>query len=211
MLESERQIIVNHVQRLAELTPGRTGNLSIAKGDYIVITPSGIPYREIQPEDVPVVTMYGKQQFGDYSPSSELPMHQSIYEEFETNAIAHVHSPWATTLAVLNQPLPAVHYMIALAGNQVPIAEYATYGTKELGENAVAAMNSADSTACLLANHGLVTAAVDVESAIETAEAVESVAQVYCQAQSFGNPELLSDEEIERVTQKFSNYGPESS
>lgn len=208
MLDAARQTIADHVPRLARLTPGRTGNLSVSRGDRIAITPSGVPYSDISPEAVPVVSN-GEQVYGDSPPSSELPLHQAIYEQFDTGAVAHVHSPWATTLAVLEEPLPPVHYMIALAGERVPVAEYATYGTKALGENAVAAMESAASSACLLAHHGLVTTASTADAAIETAVAVESVAQVYCQARAVGTPEPLPDDEIERVAEKFTEYGPD--
>jgi len=210
MLADERRMVVEQLPRLADLTPGRTGNLSVARGDYIVITPSGVPYREIDVDDIPVVTTAGEQPHGEYLPSSELPLHQAIYDRFEPGAIAHVHSPWATTLAVLNEPLPPVHYMVALAGNQVPVAEYATYGSEDLGDNVVDAMAQSDAEACLLSNHGLVTTADSPESAIETAEAVESVAQLYCQAGAIGTPRQLSDDEIERVSRKLNDDGPEN-
>ncbi len=107
-------------------------------------------------------------------------MHRGIYRRLEAGAVVHVHSPWVTTLAVLGRPLPPVHYMLALAGGTVPVAEYATYGIAELAANAVEAMAAADATACILANHGLVayTDAPDPAAALETAVAVESVARV---------------------------------
>lgn len=208
MLDAERESIAANVRNLETLTPGRTGNLSVRQGDRFAVTPTGVPYGEITAEGVPVVTLDGEQVAGEFPPSSETPMHGGIYERFDAGAVAHVHSPWATTLATLRDPLPPVHYMIALAGETVPVAEYATYGTEELAANAVAAMERAESGACLLANHGLVATGGDAAGAIETAEAVESVAQVYCQARTFGTPETLPAEEIERVARKFESYGP---
>jgi L-fuculose-phosphate aldolase len=210
MLDAERRTVAARAGDLAALTPGRTGNLSVRRGDHLAITPSGVPYDEITADDVPVVSLDGEQVAGDREPSSETPMHRHIYDRFETGAIVHVHSPWATTLAVLGAPLPPVHYMIALAGERVPVAEYATYGTERLAANAVEAMAEAGSTACLLANHGLVATADDAEAAIETAGAVESVAQVYCQARAFGTPESLPTDEIRRVARKLDEYGQES-
>ncbi len=209
MLEDERRAVVDHLDRVASLTPGRTGNLSVRRDDRFAVTPSGVPYADIDAADVPVVTMDGTQVAGEFSPSSETPMHRGIYERFDAGAVAHVHSPWATTLAVLGESLPPVHYMIALAGERVPVAEYATYGTERLAANVVAAMEAADSGASLLANHGLVATGADAASAVETAEAVESVARVYCQAQAFGTPETLSAAELERVTEQFESYGPD--
>jgi len=210
MLEDERETVATEASRLAQYTPGRTGNLSVRRDDRVAITPSGVPYREIGPADVPVIARDGERLAGDREPSSEFPLHRAIYDAFETGAIAHAHSPWATTLAVLREPLPPVHYVIALAGRRVPVADYATYGTEALGEHAVAAMASADSRACLLANHGLVTTAADAASAIELVVAVESVARAYVQASAIGSPEPLPEAELERVAEKFRAYGPDS-
>lgn len=207
MLDAERRQIATRVSELAALTPGRTGNLSVRRGDRIAITPSGVPYSDISPDDVPVVSLDGTRRFGDYPPSSETPMHRHIYDRFETGAIVHAHSPWATTLAVLREPLPPVHYMIALAGETVPVADYATYGTEELAANAVAAMETADSDACLLANHGLVATAADAPDALETLVAVESVAQVYCQARALGDPASLSSEATDQAARKLASHG----
>lgn len=209
MLAAERRQVAEQVSELETLTPGRTGNLSVRRGDRMAITPSGVPYADIAPDDVPVVSLGGERLSGDRAPSSETPMHRHIYDRFETGAIAHTHSPWATTLAVLRQPLPPVHYMVALAGETVPVADYATYGTEELAANAVEAMEAAGSDACILANHGLVATGADAAAAIETAEAVESVAQVYCQARTVGEPSELDGDEIDRVARKLDSYGPD--
>jgi L-fuculose-phosphate aldolase len=208
MLESERQTVAKQVSALQRLTPGRTGNLSVRQGDRIAITPSGVPYDEIDAGDVPVVSLDGEQLSAPFQPSSETPMHRHIYRQFDAGAIVHVHSPWATTLSVLRQPLPPVHYMIALAGERIPVAEYATYGTEALASNVVEAMESANSDACLLANHGLVVTGADAENAIELTEVIESIARVYCQASAFGTPEVLSAEEIEETAEKLDSYGP---
>ena len=209
MLASERETVAEYARRLAGLTPGRTGNLSARREDRMAITPSGVPYEEIDAGDVPVVSLDGEVLWGEIAPSSETPMHRRIYERFEPGAIVHTHSPWATTLAVLGEPLPPVHYMIALAGETVPVAPYATYGTERLADYAVEAMEDAGSDACLLANHGLVATGEDVPGAIETAVAVESVAEVYCRARSIGEPQVLSSDDIEAAARKFEEYGPD--
>ncbi|AUX09131.1 L-fuculose-phosphate aldolase [Halalkaliarchaeum desulfuricum] len=209
VLEAERRTVATRAAELRELTPGRTGNLSVRRGQRLAITPSGVPYDEISPDDVSVVSLGGEQVFGELAPSSESPMHRRIYERFEPGAIVHTHSPWSTTLAVLGEPLPPVHYMIVLAGETVPIAPYATYGTEELADNAVGAMASAESSACLLENHGLVATGEDAAAAIETAVAVESVARAYCQAQSVGTPQQLSEDALEATARKLEEYGPD--
>lgn len=207
MLDAERRTVADRVPDLARLTPGRTGNCSVRRGEHVAITPSGRPYDAIDAADVPVVTVGGERVAGDRTPSSELPMHRALYGAFDAGAVVHTHSPWATTLAVCREALPPVHYMLALAGGQVPVADYATYGSEALGENVVAAMADADATACLLANHGLVAVGDDLAAAMETAVAVESVARVYCQARAFGTPEPLPEDELARVERKLAAYG----
>jgi L-fuculose-phosphate aldolase len=204
-----RAAVADRVGQLATMTPGRTGNLSARDGDRVAITPTGVPYDDIDAESVPVLALDGERVAGDLDPSSEVPMHLGIYRSMDVGAIAHVHSPWVTTLAVLREPLPPVHYMLAHAGGDVPVAGYATYGTTELAANAVDAMSEAGTTACILANHGLVAAGADVSAALSTAEAVETTARVYLQARSVGDPVTLDDEAMAAVARRFESYGQE--
>lgn len=207
MLHTERRTVAAHAPSLAELTPGRTGNLSVRREDHAAITPTGVPYDEIGADDVPVVSLDGERAAGDLKPSSETPMHTAVYRAFDAGAIVHTHSPWTSTLAILHRPLPPVHYMVALAGREVPVADYATYGTAELAENAVEAMEDAGSTACILANHGLLATGDTAEDALETAVNVEYTARIYCQARSVGEPTELTPDELAAVEEKFEGYG----
>lgn len=207
MLDAERRAVAGELDRLAALTPGRTGNLSVRRGDRFAVTPSGVPYGQTEPEDVPVVDLEGEVLAGALDPSSETPMHRAVYERFEPGAVAHTHSPWATTLAVLGEPVRPVHYMLALAGGEVPVADYATYGTEELAANAVDAMAGADSRACLLEHHGLVVAGPDAAAAVGTAEAVEAVAQLDCRARALGCADPLPEAELARVADQLAAYG----
>jgi L-fuculose-phosphate aldolase len=207
MLGAERRAVATRAADLKALTPGRTGNLSVRRDDRFAVTPTGVAYDRIEAPDVPVVSLEGEQLGGDAAPSSETPMHTAIYREFDPGAIVHTHSPWASTLAILHEPIPPVHYMLALAGTTVPVADYATYGTEELAEYAVAAMDGADASACLLANHGLLATGEDADSALETAVNVEYTAQIYCQAKALGDPVELGPEEMAAVAEKFEGYG----
>ncbi|NHN60745.1 MULTISPECIES: class II aldolase/adducin family protein [Halorussus] len=207
MLGAERRAVATRAPDLASLTPGRTGNLSVRRDDRFAVTPTGVAYDRIDAPDVPVVSLDGERVAGESAPSSETPMHGSVYREFDAGAIVHTHSPWASTLAILHEPIPPVHYMLALAGTTVPVADYATYGTAELAANAVEAMESADAEACLLANHGLLATGDDADDALETAVNVEYTARIYCQAKAFGDPVELSHEEMAAVAEKFEGYG----
>jgi len=205
-----RQAVADAASKIEALTPGRSGNASAREGDTVAITPTGVPYPEIGPADIPVLDVEGTRIEGDLEPSSEVPMHLGIYDTMDVGAIVHAHSPWATTLAVLGEPLPPVHYSIAHAGREVPVAAYEPFGTRALAEEAVRAMTEADSTACILANHGLVAAGSDIADAFETAEAVEAVARVYLQARSVGDPVELDAEALTDVEARFQSYGQQS-
>ena len=204
--EGARRAVAAAAPTLASLTPGRTGNLSVRDGDRFAVTPTGVAYDAIEPSDTALVTLDGERVAGPV-PSSETPMHRGIYRTSDAGAVVHTHSPWATTLAVAREPLPPVHYMLAHAGGRVPVADYETYGTTALAEAAARAMETAGTTATLLADHGVVACGSDLAAAVETARAVETTAQLYCRARLVGEAVTLPDAEIDRVAAKFADYG----
>ena len=210
LLEQERNRIIHFGKKLAtsNLTTGTGGNLSIAnrKENLAAISPSGIDYFQIRPENVAVVDMAGEIQDGNNKPSSELGFHLELYNtRTDVQAVVHTHSVYASTIACLHWELPAVHYVVGFSGNKVPLAPYATYGTKKLARNVVEGIGSYN--AVLLANHGLVTVGANMYAAFATAEEIELVAQIYYQAKNVGQPVVLPDEEMEIVIEKFKKYG----
>lgn len=207
-LANERRAVVEHAPRLASLTPGRTGNCSVRSGDAFAVTPTGVPYDAFDAADVPVVGLDGDARGGGMKPSSEVPMHAAIYRQERVGAIVHAHSPWATALSVAGEDLPPIHYMIVAVGKRVPLADYAPYGTQALAENAIEAMRSAEATAVILQNHGLVTTGPDLPTAVENAVVVESVARNYLTALAAGfEPAPLDDAQLETVIEQFEGYG----
>lgn len=196
----------------AGLTTGSGGNISYfnRREQCIAITPSGIEYPRLTPEDIVILNSDGSPCQGDNRPSSEVGFHLSLYNQRpDVNAVVHTHSTYATTFACLNREIPAVHYLVGFAGNKVPLAPYATYGTPELALNI--SNTIADYNAVLLANHGLVAVGKDLTSAFNTAEEIELVARICYQAECIGKPIILSDGEMERVIEKFADYGPRES
>ncbi len=202
-----QDLVVEHAPDLAALTPARTGNLSVRDGDRYAVTPTGIPYDAFSADDVPVLTLDGEQVAGDLAPSSEVPTHGHLYRDREPGAIVHIHGAWTTTLAILHEEIPAEHYMIAPMGDRIPVADYATYGTEELGDSILAAMDDADASACIMANHGAIVTADDLPTALERAEILEHLARIHCQARSIGDTHELSRDELARVRDKFDRYG----
>ena len=211
LLKEERIKIVEYGKKLitSGLTTGTGGNISIFNREegLMAISPSGIDYYDTLPEDVVITDLEGNIIDGKRKPSSELDMHRIFYKYREdVNSVVHTHSIFSTTLATLNWELPASNYYIAIAGgNNVRCAEYATYGTYELAENALHAME--DRYACFLANHGLLTCSQNVENAFSIAENIEHCAEAYIRAKAIGEPVLLSDEEMNLNVKKFASYG----
>jgi L-fuculose-phosphate aldolase len=191
------------------LAPGTSGNVSARTRAGLLITPSGVPYDALAPSDLCELDARGE-VVGPrrLPPSSEWRLHLGVYAARpEVAAIVHTHSRFATTLSTLRRDLPAVHYMIAVAGGPtVRCARYATYGTAALAEAAAEAL--VDRLACLLANHGLVALGASLPAALRVAREIEIVAEEYLRALQVGQPFVLPDEEIALVVAKFRDYGP---
>jgi L-fuculose-phosphate aldolase len=207
-----REAAVAAVRRLDALgmNRGSTGNLSLRwlrEGvDGMFITPTGMGADDLRPQDLVWVGSDG-QVVGEWQPSSEWHFHQAVYgERPELQAIVHTHAVHATALACLDRPLPAFHYMVAVAGgDSVPLVPYFTFGTEELSRSVAAAMQERD--ACLLAHHGLVAAGPTLAQAMKVAQEVESLCEVYLKALAVGEPTLLSGDEMARVIELFRHYG----
>ena len=211
LMEKERKLVREYGRKLitSGLTTGTGGNISIYNPDegLMVIKPSGIDYMKIEVEDIPVLDLDGNQLEGDKEPSSEYQMHRIFYQKRDdVRAVVHTHSTYSTTISCLNWEIPAVHYLIAFSGLKVPIADYATYGTPELAENAYQAMGD-KYNATLLANHGLLAVGNSIENAFAAAEEIEFCAELYYRTKAIGEPVILPEEEIKRVGKKFENYG----
>jgi ribulose-5-phosphate 4-epimerase/fuculose-1-phosphate aldolase len=189
------------------LTYGRSGNISVRRDERrFFITPSGMPPDILRPDDVPLMDIDGR-WFGRRRPSSEWRFHRDIFRSrTEVRAIVHTHSPQATSLACTGRGIPAFHYMVALAGGpDIRCAPYHTFGTQELSDAALAALQ--DRKACLLANHGVIATGADLVSALALAGEVENLALQYCTTLTIGEVRILSELEMDRVVDKFRTYG----
>lgn len=185
---------------------GTSGNVSVRVDDGLLITPSGIPYAEMVPEDI--VTMHlDATHHGRRKPSTEWRFHRDLIDKkSEVGAVIHLHSRFATALSMLRREIPAVHYMIAAVGGPtIPCVPYVTWGTPELAELILAALT--DRQACLLANHGMVAVGPTLKKAAALAVEVEALAAQYWHALQVGVPFILPDDEIARVIEKFKSYG----
>ena len=207
-LSALRAELVGAAQRLNTLgiNQGKSGNLSARCSGGFLVTPTGLPYERLASTDLALVHPDGSHE-GPRRPSSEWRFHRDIYaRRSEAQAIVHCHSSYATTLACLRRGIPAFHYEIAFAGGaDIRCADYATFGTQELSDHALAALEGRN--ACLLANHGTIAIAQTIEAALALAEKVEALARMYWQALQVGEPVLLDAAEMARVLERFKDYG----
>ena len=191
------------------LNQGTSGNISARYKDEMLITPSGIPYENLQPESMtsmPTNDDYGSWQ-GPHKPSSEWRFHLDIMQARpEVGAVVHTHSIYATTLAMARRDIPAAHYMVAIfGGDNVRCSDYATYGTKELSDYALQALEGRN--ACLLANHGMLVTGPNLDKAMWLALELETLCRQYYQALLIGGPVILSDKNMADTMETISSYG----
>jgi L-fuculose-phosphate aldolase len=189
------------------LTHGTSGNVSVRCDQRrFFVSPSGMEYEALQADDVPLMDLDGR-WFGRRRPSSEWRFHRDILKSrHDVGAIVHTHSPRATALACTGRGIPAFHYMVAVAGgSDIRCAPYHAFGTQELSDAALAALQ--ERKACLLANHGVIATGADLASAMSLAGEVENLALQYCAALALGEVRILDEAEMCRVVERFRTYG----
>jgi L-fuculose-phosphate aldolase len=203
-----REEAVAAVRRLDALglNRGSTGNLSLRCGEGMLITPTGMGADELRPQDL-VWRGWSGVLRGAWQPSSEWHFHQAVYQARpDLHAVVHTHATHGTALACLRRPLPAFHYMVAVAGgDNVPLVPYHLFGTEALSQGVAQALQNR--LACLLANHGLVTAGTSLAQAMKVMQEVESLCESYLQALAVGEPVLLSAAQMAEVIERFKTYG----
>jgi L-fuculose-phosphate aldolase len=195
------------------LNQGTSGNISARYEDRMLVTPSAVPYDTMKPEMIaamPLEGSYGEWD-GPLQPSTEWRFHLDIMRARpDVGSVVHTHSTYATVLAIARKPIPACHYMIAaFGGTDIRCAGYARYGTKELSELALAALQ--DRNGCLLANHGMIALGADLDKAMWRAVELETIARQYYLALALGAPVILSDDQIAETAKGFETYGLQAS
>jgi L-fuculose-phosphate aldolase len=207
LLPDERAALVDYCHRMEadDLTVGTSGNLSVRVGDHIAITPSGVAYRDLTPESICVIDLDGAVVEADLDPSSEVPMHTAVYRATDAGAVVHTHPLYCTALSVTRDEVPPVHYMIALLGGPVRVAPYARFGSPELAQGSVTAMEGR--TGALLRNHGATTYGDTLDKAYTRSLYLEWVCRLYHQACQIGEPVLLTAQQLDDVAKALGTYG----
>jgi L-fuculose-phosphate aldolase len=207
LLNDARDAVLRTCRELlsAGLVVGTSGNVSARVGDLVAVSPTGVDYRELTAGRVGVHRLDGTPVEAELLPTSELPLHLAIYAATGVSAIVHTHPVAGTALSSIAEELPAVHYQVAMFGGPVRVAPYATYGTAALAANVVTALDGR--TACLMANHGAVVTAPDLDTALTGSRYLEWLCEVYLRAIAAGSPRILPATEIDLVAGKLATYG----
>lgn len=193
------------------INQGTSGNLSVRRGDGFLITPSSLPYDVMEAPDI--VEMGFDGIYSGRRPSSEWRFHRDILRHRpDVEVVLHTHSIYATTIACHHRTIPSFHYMVGIAGgNTIRCAAYATYGTQELSDAALTALDGR--MACLLGQHGQIACSRTLDGALWLAGEIETIARLYHGALLLGEPPVLSDAEMEKViaqmTRMSYGLGPE--
>jgi len=204
----KRQAIIDACRRMNALgiNQGTSGNISVRHGDGLLITPTGVPYESMTPDQIVLMGLDGSHA-KTQKPSSEWRFHLDILRSrSEVEAVVHAHPIYCTILAIMGLEIPPIHYMIAVAGgDNIRCAPYATYGTPELSAHALKALEGRQ--ACLLDHHGMIAVGPSLAKTMWLAVEVETLARQYHGCLQIGTPPLLPADEIERVRQKMADYG----
>ncbi|MEU9443418.1 class II aldolase/adducin family protein [Streptomyces sp. NPDC048304] len=189
------------------LVAGTSGNVSARVGDLVLVTPSGVPYDRLAPDDITGVDLTGRQVLGSLVPTSELPMHLAVYRTTDARAVVHTHAVHATAVSTLVPELPLVHYMAAALGGPVRVAPYATYGTEELAENMLRALDGR--SGCLLQNHGTIAYGASLDQAYDRTAQLEWMCRLWLAASSVPGltPSLLTEAQLAETGERLRGYG----
>lgn len=206
----KRGALFRTVQKLyrKDMIQLNSGNVSVrASAEHLVITPSGISYDHMAPEDLVIIDQKGSVIEGRYSPSSETSMHITVYEKMpEVAAVVHTHSPYALAFAAVGRSIPIICTEGLAIGGPVPVAEYACPGTAAQGRVAIQAMKGPPSvTGTLLKNHGVLTTGASLTQAYATACRIEIAAKVYFLSLQIGIPDILTEEQINDIRITYSS------
>lgn len=204
--EKQRQQVAKTALSLVTtgLVVNTSGNVSVRVDDDIIITPSGRAYDSLSAKDVCVISLGGEWVAGEHLPSSETPLHLDVYNANpEVYAIVHTHSINATAVSTLVQTLPAIHYQMLDLGGPVPVAPYATFGSQQLADSVLSVLPG--HTGVLMQNHGSITIADTLETALARTIALEWCCEVWLKAVTAGEPSILSEEQMEAARQQMSD------
>lgn len=177
------------------LVIGTGGNISVRTRRGFLITPSGMDYFALLPDDIVELDLDCRVLSGARKPSIEKGLHAAILSARpDVCAVVHMHAEHCTAVACCRRPLPPVtDNQAAYFGGEIPVADYAPIGSAQLARSAAKALGSGN--AALLANHGAVCTGTSLEEALLRCEMLESFAKIFILARMAGNCVALGEQE----------------
>jgi len=191
---------------LVKMTSGNVSGRDPETG-LVVIKPSGYSYEEMTPAHMVVVDLEGRVVEGDFKTSTDTDTHLYVYRHrADVFGIVHTHSPYATSFAVLGQPIPACLTASAMVGGEVPLGAYAPIGGEAIGQEIVNKIGRA--RAIIMQNHGVFTIGNSAQQATKMAVEVEEIAKITHLAMLRGQPVVLSPSQVDYMVDLYQNeYG----
>lgn len=209
MLEEQRSRICKVAHQLADegLVMGTVGNLSVRIGEHVAVTATGTTLATLEPGQITVLSLAdGRVLDGGLKPTSEVGLHLGLYRRYPgAGAVVHTHAPWATALSCVVDELPCIHYQMLPLGGAVRVAPYRTFGTPELAEATLTALDGR--SAALMSNHGAITYADSIEKALESAQVLEYACCLYWRARQLGTPRVLDPAQWQEVSEQVRTLG----
>lgn len=208
--DSDRRALADAARAIDDsgMVPGASGNLSLRRGDRLLITPRGADLGAIDPLDLVDISVtdgaVAPEHDRDSRPSSESALHRAVYAAAAEgeDAVVHTHAHYSTVVGTLVDELPPIHYAIAAFGGAVRVAPYTTFGTPELAGHVATALEGR--SAALMSNHGMVVTGRDPGQAVAKAITLEWVASVYYHAIAAGRePRLLDAGDLAAVVEQI--------
>lgn len=194
---------------LVKMTSGNVSGRDRETG-LVVIKPSGFSYEEMKPEHMVVVDLSGQVIEGNHKPSVDTDTHLYVYQRRpDVFGIAHTHSPYATSFAVVGQPIPACLTTCAMLGGEIPLGGYAPVGGEEIGQEIIDKIGRA--LAIVMQNHGVFTIGSSPQEATKMAVEVEEIAKITHLAMLRGQPIQLNADQVDQMVDLYTHkYGQKS-
>jgi L-ribulose-5-phosphate 4-epimerase len=191
---------------LVKMTSGNVSGRDPETG-YVVIKPSGVSFEELTPSHMVVVDLDGHVIEGNLKPSTDTDTHLYIYcRRPDVFGVVHTHSPYASSFAVLGQPIPACLTACAMLGGEIPLGGYAPIGGADIGQEIIDKIGSAK--AIIMQNHGVFTIGSSAQQATKMAVEVEEIAKITHLAMLRGQPILLTPSQVNYMVNLYQNeYG----
>ncbi|MFC2145198.1 class II aldolase/adducin family protein [Actinomycetota bacterium] len=199
-LEKTMEELISYGKKISEknLVVGPGGNISFNEGNICYITPSGLDFTELKPQDLVGVDIDSKLiVYGNKKPSSEIAMHIKVYKARpDVSVVFHSHPPMTIGIIGGGAKVSALFPDFALfLGQEIPVIDYTTPCTEKLADMVSDVIVNNDAVTML--KHGLVVVGRNFKEALIRTVLVEETAKMIAAARSIGSEAIMTSKEID--------------